>query len=74
MPQAHVNGVTLEYDEQGHGEPMLLIMGLATQMIAWPVDLVDELVSRGFRVIRFDNRDIGLSSKTSAPAPSAGTF
>lgn len=72
MPQAHVNGVTLEYDEQGHGEPMLLIMGLATQMIAWPVDLVDELVSRGFRVIRFDNRDIGLSSKTSAPAPQRG--
>ncbi len=72
MPQAKVNGVTLEYDERGDGEPMLLIMGLATQMIAWPQDFVDKLVERGFRVIRFDNRDIGLSSKTEAPTPLRG--
>ena len=40
MPEAEVNGISLHYYEQGSGAPMLLIMGLATQMIAWPPDLV----------------------------------
>lgn len=43
---------------------MLLIMGLATQMIAWPPPFLDGLAASGFRVIRFDNRDIGLSTKS----------
>jgi pimeloyl-ACP methyl ester carboxylesterase len=43
------------------GEPVLLIMGLGMQLVAWPDELVQSLVARGFRVIRFDNRDIGLS-------------
>jgi pimeloyl-ACP methyl ester carboxylesterase len=57
------NGLQLEVDVQGPpgGEPLLLVMGLGMQLVAWPQELVDALVARGFRVIRFDNRDIGLS-------------
>jgi pimeloyl-ACP methyl ester carboxylesterase len=56
--------ITLYYEEQGNSSdmPLLLIMGLSSQLIAWPQDLVDDLVSRGFRVIRLDNRDCGLST------------
>ena len=43
------------------GEPLLLVMGLATQMLAWHTDFCRQLVDRGFHVIRFDNRDIGRS-------------
>lgn len=63
MAEAQVNGITIHYDEQGEGELMLLIMGLATQLIAWPPRLLDALSAHGFRVVRFDNRDIGLSHK-----------
>jgi pimeloyl-ACP methyl ester carboxylesterase len=45
------------------GEPLLLIMGLGMQLIAWHEELVQLLVARGFRVIRFDNRDVGLSQR-----------
>ena len=57
------NGIEIEVDVQGPpaGEPLLLVMGLGMQYVAWPEELVADLVSRGFRVIRFDNRDIGLS-------------
>ncbi|MBI3369073.1 MAG: alpha/beta fold hydrolase, partial [Burkholderiales bacterium] len=57
------NGLAIEVDDQGpaNGEPLLLIMGLGMQLIAWPDELVADLVARGFRVIRLDNRDIGLS-------------
>lgn len=57
------NGVGLEVDDQGpaDGLPLLLIMGLGMQLVAWPDELVALLVARGFRVIRFDNRDAGLS-------------
>lgn len=57
------NGIGIEVDDQGppDGEPLLLIMGLGMQLVAWPDELVQLLVARGFRVIRFDNRDIGLS-------------
>jgi len=62
------NGITIEYEEQGSGEPLLLIMGLGAQLIDWPQDFVDMLVAKGFRVIRYDNRDAGLSTEfTSAP-------
>ena len=58
------NGIEIEVDDQGPpgGEPLLLIMGLGMQLIAWPEDLVQDLVRRGFRVLRIDNRDAGLSS------------
>ena len=57
------NGIALEVEDHGpvNGEPLLLIMGLGMQLVAWHVDFVASLVALGFRVIRFDNRDIGLS-------------
>jgi pimeloyl-ACP methyl ester carboxylesterase len=65
MTAIQANGIMIEYDEFGAaGAPViLLIMGLGTQMIGWPEDFCAGLAARGFRVIRFDNRDIGLSSK-----------
>jgi len=61
--QVKANGITLEVEEHGspNGEPLVLIMGLGMQLIAWHEDFVQSLVDRGFRVLRFDNRDIGLS-------------
>jgi len=62
--QVQTNGISLEVEEHGspRGEPLVLIMGLGMQLIAWHEDLVQMLVDRGFRVLRFDNRDIGLSA------------
>ncbi|HSI58771.1 MAG TPA: alpha/beta fold hydrolase [Ideonella sp.] len=61
--QLSANGLSLEVDDQGlaGGEPLLLIMGLGMQLTSWPDELVADLVRRGFRVVRFDNRDAGLS-------------
>jgi pimeloyl-ACP methyl ester carboxylesterase len=61
--QIVANGIGIELDDQGPAgaEPLLLIMGLGMQLIGWPDELVQLLVSRGFRVIRPDNRDVGLS-------------
>ncbi|MFN3303578.1 MAG: alpha/beta fold hydrolase, partial [Roseateles sp.] len=61
--QVSANGVRIEVEVHGpaDGEPLLLIMGLGMQLVAWPEGLVEQLVARGFRVIRFDNRDVGLS-------------
>ena len=61
--QIIANGLQIEVDIQGpeQGEPLLLIMGLGMQLIGWPDELVQLLVQRGFRVIRHDNRDVGLS-------------
>ncbi len=58
------NGIEIEVDDRGPpgGEPLLLIMGLGMQLTAWPEELVQALVSRGFRVLRLDNRDAGLST------------
>lgn len=58
------NGIELDVDERGPagGEPLLLIMGLGMQQIAWPDSLLDALAAAGFRVIRFDNRDAGRST------------
>jgi pimeloyl-ACP methyl ester carboxylesterase len=68
---APANGIELAYDEIGDadGEPMILIMGLATQMIHWDLEFCAMLADRGYRVIRFDNRDIGRSTKIKAPVP-----
>ncbi|GAB1154617.1 alpha/beta hydrolase [Paenibacillus illinoisensis] len=59
-----VNGIDLAYDSYGNrtDETILLIAGLGTQMIRWTVPFCEMLVARGFRVIRFDNRDTGLST------------
>ncbi|MDT7834729.1 alpha/beta fold hydrolase [Aquabacterium sp. OR-4] len=59
------NGIAIEVDIQGPpgGEPLLLIMGLGMQLTGWPDELVADLAGRGYRVIRFDNRDAGLSQR-----------
>ncbi|WP_310739906.1 alpha/beta fold hydrolase [Inhella proteolytica] len=49
-------------DGPAQGEPLLLIMGLGLQLTSWPIELVQQLAAAGFRVIRYDHRDIGLSS------------
>jgi pimeloyl-ACP methyl ester carboxylesterase len=61
---APANGIEIAYEEFGDrdGEPLILIMGLATQMIHWDDDFCSLLADRGYRVIRFDNRDIGHST------------
>ena len=65
MPKAKANSIEIEYDTFGDpsSEPFLLIMGLGYQMIRWRVDFCNQLAKRGLYVIRFDNRDVGLSTK-----------
>jgi len=62
-------GITLEYEIHGEGDPLLLVMGLGGQLVAWPATFIAGLVDRGFQVITFDNRDIGLSTKIDAAPP-----
>jgi pimeloyl-ACP methyl ester carboxylesterase len=64
MPRLRSNGIELEYEERGNPSdpPLVLVMGLGAQMIHWPEGFCDRLADRGYRVIRFDNRDSGLSS------------
>ena len=71
MQIAAANGVDLAYDEVGDPKAptILLIMGLGTQMITWPEAFCEGLAQRGFRVVRFDNRDIGLSTTFESAAP-----
>ena len=66
--QISANGILLEVEDHGSpaSEPLLLIMGLGMQLLGWPADFVAMLVARGFRVIRFDNRDSGLSESFDA--------
>jgi len=65
MPSARVGDIHIEYEDLGpkHGRPLLLVMGLGAQMILWEDDLCAELIERGHRVIRFDNRDVGRSTR-----------
>jgi pimeloyl-ACP methyl ester carboxylesterase len=72
MATARTNGIDIEYET--FGDPtdpvMLLIMGLGGQLIVWDDELCRQLAGQGFRVIRFDNRDVGLSTKLDdAPPP-----
>ena len=61
--KVRANGVEIEVEVHGpaDGEPLLLIMGLGMQLVGWHDGLVEQFVAQGFRVIRFDNRDVGLS-------------
>jgi len=61
--QVRANGLAIEVDDQGPRDApvMLLVMGLGMQLTGWPDELVALLVAQGFRVVRFDNRDAGLS-------------
>lgn len=65
MPRAHANGLELQYETFGEaGRPtLLLVMGLGCQLVHWDTQWCQRLAQRGFRVVRFDNRDIGLSTK-----------
>ncbi len=65
MPQVKANTLTIEYEDMGpkDGPVILLVMGLAAQMTFWPDAMLKAFTDAGFRVIRFDNRDIGLTSK-----------
>ena len=65
MTAFKVNGIEIDAEELGEktGSPLLLIRGLGTQRIAWPEEFLAALVERGHRVITFDNRDAGLSTK-----------
>ena len=70
--KAQANGIEIEYET--FGEPsdpaVLLIMGLGAQLTRWPLPFVEDLVARGYFAIRYDNRDIGLSTKfDDAPVP-----
>ena len=76
MPQAPANKLMIEYQETGpkDGPAVLMIMGLAAQMTFWPDAMIRRLADAGFRVVTFDNRDIGLSTKIhgkNAPHPVA---
>jgi len=64
VPRIASNGIDIEYESFGDdsAEPILLIMGLGTQLTGWPEDFCTALTGHGYRVIRFDNRDIGLST------------
>ena len=65
MPLIATNGVELEYESFGSAQApaILLIMGLGAQMILWDEEFCEALARRGYRVFRFDNRDVGLSTK-----------
>lgn len=67
MPQVQANGLSFEYESFGRQRDpaILLIMGFSAQMTMWPQALCEGLARKGFRVIRFDNRDIGKSTHLS---------
>ncbi len=65
MPKAKVNNIEIEYDTFGDpsSKPLLLVMGLGGQMIGWVDEMCEALANQRLFVIRFDNRDVGLSTK-----------
>jgi pimeloyl-ACP methyl ester carboxylesterase len=71
MPQIKANGIDIEYASYGPqtGETVLLIMGLGAQMTRWPLPLIQQFVDKGYRVVTFDNRDVGLSHKFEDAGP-----
>ncbi len=71
MPQIKANGIAIEYAAHGSRdrETILLIMGLGAQMTRWPLPLIEMFNARGFGVVTFDNRDVGLSHKFDAAGP-----
>jgi pimeloyl-ACP methyl ester carboxylesterase len=77
MTTAPVNGIQIEFEVIGDddGVPLLLVMGLGAQLIIWDDEFCAALAGRGFRVIRYDNRDVGLSTKfDDAPAADAAAL
>jgi len=68
MPAVSANGLTIEYESLGDpsSPAIVLIMGLGMQLVGWPDDFCQRLAAEGYRVVRFDNRDCGLSSRIRA--------
>jgi pimeloyl-ACP methyl ester carboxylesterase len=66
--QATANGISITYEDKGPRDApaILLVMGLGGQLTLWPDEFVDALNARGFRTIRYDNRDVGLSTRFDA--------
>lgn len=71
MPTIAANDIEICYESFGDDDapPLLLVMGLGAQMTLWSPGFVSELLDRGFRVIRFDNRDVGLTTKSEGDPP-----
>jgi pimeloyl-ACP methyl ester carboxylesterase len=71
VKRADVGAVELVYETIGDAAnpPLLLVMGLGMQLIHWDLELCERFAERGFHVIRFDNRDSGLSTHVRAPVP-----
>jgi pimeloyl-ACP methyl ester carboxylesterase len=69
--RAAANGIEIVYETIGDpsNPPLMLVMGLGMQLIHWDRELCERFAERGFHVIRFDNRDAGLSTKIDAPVP-----
>lgn len=65
MPMIRANNIDIYYEDTGpaHAPVILLVMGLGAQMIAWPDEFVQGLVAKGYRVIHYDNRDVGMSQR-----------
>lgn len=76
VQRAELGGLSLVYQSVGEpGDPaLLLVMGLGGQLIHWPDDVVQALCRQGFRVIRYDNRDVGLSRWNQPPASASLTL
>lgn len=75
MPQVQANGISLEYESFGAANDpgVVLIMGLGAQLTRWTIPFCEKLAARGYRVIRFDNRDVGRSAHLhDAPVPNLG--
>ncbi len=70
MPNITANNIDLHYEDNGPADApvILLVMGLGAQMIAWPDEFVQGLVGKGFRVIHYDNRDVGMSQRMDGAA------
>jgi pimeloyl-ACP methyl ester carboxylesterase len=68
MARVRANGIELEYDSFGKpaGRPLVLVMGLGGQLLMWDEAFCEALAERGHYVVRFDNRDVGLSTKFDA--------
>jgi pimeloyl-ACP methyl ester carboxylesterase len=71
---ADANGMKICYETFGDpaNPPIVLIMGLAAQMVVWDEDFCELLASKGYFVIRFDNRDMGHSSRVPSEGPTPG--
>jgi len=65
MPNIRANNIDIYYEENGPADApvILLVMGLGAQMIAWPDEFIHGLVSKGYRIIHYDNRDVGMSQR-----------